>query len=312
MSHHKKAFAPPSLTKNFFANMKRVGKGYSGVITPLFDTMMVPAADEEDIAPSPPSTSQPQPKQKTKKKTRRDAAGSSSFPHSVTTPSSSDPPPGGEDSMQLNELMVFCLSLQQQVLDLQKNKDAQGKEVAMLKKRVKKLEGKKGRRTSGLRRLRKVGLGATIVSSESEDLGAKDDASKQGRTEDEDFMFDMDADLQGDEVIVDEAQRIVEEIKSAAKHKEKGISIVEPSEATTTTTQTVQFLAKDKGKAILVEPERPMKRKDQILADEELAQRLFAEEKAQLEKEENDAKLIANWDNVQATIDADRRLAEQL
>ncbi|GJR42193.1 ribonuclease H-like domain-containing protein [Tanacetum coccineum] len=54
---------------------------------------------------------------------------------SVPTPSN-DPQPSGEDSMQLTELMVLCTKLQTQVLDLQKAKDAQAKEIAALKKRI--------------------------------------------------------------------------------------------------------------------------------------------------------------------------------
>nr|GEW59836.1 hypothetical protein [Tanacetum cinerariifolium] len=40
MSHHKKIFVTPSLTKKIFANMKRERKGFSRIITPLFETMM--------------------------------------------------------------------------------------------------------------------------------------------------------------------------------------------------------------------------------------------------------------------------------
>ncbi|GKD24641.1 hypothetical protein Tco_1230855 [Tanacetum coccineum] len=53
----------------------------------------------------------------------------------VPTPSN-DPPLSGEDSMQLSELMILCTNLQKQVLDLEKEKDAQAKEIADLKKWV--------------------------------------------------------------------------------------------------------------------------------------------------------------------------------
>ncbi|GJW78322.1 hypothetical protein Tco_0140004 [Tanacetum coccineum] len=264
MSHHKKAFAAPSLTKKQ--------------------------------------------KQKSKRKPRRETEAFSSAQQSVPTTSSSDPPHSGEDSMQLNELMIFCTSLQEQILNLQKDKDAQREEIAALKNKVKKIEGRRRQRTSSLRRLKKVGMGARVVSSDDEGLVAKEDTSKQGRNDEEEMLFDVDADLQGEEVIVDEAQNVVGEvikdittagnedeistapqvttalitsieltlaqtlveIRNTTKPKVKGISIVEPSEATTTT-KTVQSLGKDKGKSILIEPERPMKRKAQIQANEELA-----------------------------------------
>ncbi|GJX84946.1 hypothetical protein Tco_0335720 [Tanacetum coccineum] len=105
---------------------------------------------------------------------------------------------------------------------LEKAKDAQAKEIVGLKKRVQKLERKKKSRTTGLKRLRKVGESRRVASlGDKESLGAPEDASKQGRIF-EDFdkdakvslvdetqgrlddaeMFDTD-DLHGDEVIVD-------------------------------------------------------------------------------------------------------------
>nr|GEU62978.1 hypothetical protein [Tanacetum cinerariifolium] len=48
MSHHKDIYDNPSLTKKVFTNMKRVGTGFSRVVTLLFDTMLVPAAEEVD------------------------------------------------------------------------------------------------------------------------------------------------------------------------------------------------------------------------------------------------------------------------
>ncbi|GJT11685.1 hypothetical protein Tco_0858727 [Tanacetum coccineum] len=101
---------------------------------------------------------------------------------SVPIPSN-DPPLYGEDRMQLTELMILCTNLQKQVLDLEKAKDAQAKEIAGLKKRVQNLESKKKSRTTGLKRLRKVGESRRVKFSEDKDrLGAQEDASKQARS----------------------------------------------------------------------------------------------------------------------------------
>ncbi|GJX97541.1 hypothetical protein Tco_0353339 [Tanacetum coccineum] len=68
----------------------------------------------------------------------------------------------------------------------------------------------------------------------------------------------------------------------------------------------------------MVEPEKPLKKKDQILIDEEIAQRLQKELLAELEEEERLARKkeedanIAEWDNVQAMIDANYELAARL
>ncbi|GKF20016.1 hypothetical protein Tco_0068654, partial [Tanacetum coccineum] len=66
---------------------------------------------------------------------------------SVPTPSN-DPFLSGEDIMQLSELMILCTNLQKHVLDLEKAKDAQAKEIVDLKKRVQRLERKKKSRTT--------------------------------------------------------------------------------------------------------------------------------------------------------------------
>ncbi|GJW45936.1 hypothetical protein Tco_0077582 [Tanacetum coccineum] len=199
----KKIFVNPSHTKKIFANMKREGKDFSGRITPLFDTMMVQASEEvgEDsdhptdsnqipIVDQPSTSSPPKKKQKSKRKQRKEAEvahDETEHEESVPTPSN-DPLPSGEDSMQLNDLMVLCTKLQKQVLDLEKAKSDQAIEIASLKKRVDKLEKRRKFKTIGLKRLKKVGASRRIESS-NDSLGAQEDASKQGRR-----IEDIDAD----------------------------------------------------------------------------------------------------------------------
>nr|GEX04644.1 hypothetical protein [Tanacetum cinerariifolium] len=81
LSSHTTKYSSPALTQKVFANMRRVGKGYSGVETPLFEGMIVaqqaddvadevasgvdvadvPAADVEPTLSSPTPTTQPPP-----------------------------------------------------------------------------------------------------------------------------------------------------------------------------------------------------------------------------------------------------------
>nr|GEY05864.1 hypothetical protein [Tanacetum cinerariifolium] len=60
MTTHKTRYTSSALTQKVFVNMRRVKKGFSGVETPLFASMLVqPQAEEEveiPIAPAPPST----------------------------------------------------------------------------------------------------------------------------------------------------------------------------------------------------------------------------------------------------------------
>ncbi|GJS60100.1 hypothetical protein Tco_0654884 [Tanacetum coccineum] len=173
MSKHKWIYVAPSHTKKIFANMKREGKGFSGRITHLFQTMMVQAPEdmgEDSAAPtnshSTPivpqlSSSKPQ-KKKSRRKQRKESGPTEPIPDKdtneepISTPSC-DPPQSGVDRFQLAELMTLCTKLQKQVLYLEEAKTAQAKEIASLKKRVKQLEKRRKSRTSGLKRLRKVG-----------------------------------------------------------------------------------------------------------------------------------------------------------
>ncbi|GJS91024.1 putative ribonuclease H-like domain-containing protein [Tanacetum coccineum] len=101
--------------------------------------------------------------------------------------------------------------------------------------------------------------------------------------------------------------------------KARGVVVQEPREFTTTTSQPSQLPhAKDKGKGKMVEPEKPLKKKDQILVDEEIAQRLQEELQAELEEEERLARQkeeednLILWYNTQAMMEADYELAQRL
>nr|GEV97375.1 ribonuclease H-like domain-containing protein [Tanacetum cinerariifolium] len=230
---------------------------------------------------------------------------------------------------------------EERVLDLEKAKTDQAKEIADLKKRVKKLERKKKSRTLGLKRLYKIGLSAKIVSSDEEGLGDQDDASKhrksiadinqdkgttlvddtQGRINDQDLfrLHNLDGDkvfidvttsenLEHDVTVAKKEVTTIEDIKvtfaaattpqiskdeltlaqtlmeiKAAKPKEKGVIIQEPSKfRTTSPSQPPQ--AKNKGKGIMIELGKNLKKKDQITLDEEVARKLKVKMKVEMDK----------------------------
>ncbi|GJS89333.1 hypothetical protein Tco_0771969 [Tanacetum coccineum] len=205
MSTHKKIFVNPFHTKKVFANMKRAGKDFSGRITYLFDTMMVQPVElmGEDsdhptdstlipIIDQPSSSSQPKKDKPSKKAQRQEAKvpqdkaevpqDEAEHKESVPIPSN-DPQPSGENSMQLTELMVLCTKLQTQVLDLQKAKDAQAKEIIALKKRIQRLERRKMLRPTG----------ASKQGRSIEDIDADVDVSLVDETQerqDDDLIFD--------------------------------------------------------------------------------------------------------------------------
>ncbi|GJW48580.1 hypothetical protein Tco_0080226 [Tanacetum coccineum] len=110
------------------------------------------------------------------------------------------------------------------------------------------------------------------------------------------------------------------EALKTSKPKVKGIVFQEPSTATTITIISSQQ-SQDNGKGIMIEePVKHMKKKVQIMLDEEVALKLqakideeerLAREKVEKEKEANIA-LIEECDDIQAKIDVDYQLAERL
>nr|GEY49928.1 hypothetical protein [Tanacetum cinerariifolium] len=76
----------------------------------------------------------------------------------------------------------------------------------------------------------------------------------------------------------------------------------------------IVFSSKDKGKGKMIEPEVPIKRKEQMRIDEEYARKLEAEEQkaARLSRAQQDEEANNSWDNMQAMMDANRLLAERL
>nr|GFB68051.1 hypothetical protein [Tanacetum cinerariifolium] len=50
LSSHTTKYSSPALTQKVFANMRRVGKRFSRVETPLFEGMMVPQQGDDDVA----------------------------------------------------------------------------------------------------------------------------------------------------------------------------------------------------------------------------------------------------------------------
>nr|GEV10980.1 putative ribonuclease H-like domain-containing protein [Tanacetum cinerariifolium] len=95
---------------------------------------------------------------------------------------------------------------------------------------------------------------------------------------------------------------MVQEAKGIVFHKQKQEQIPTVSSSM------------DKGKAKMIEPKVPIKRKDQMNIDKEYARKLEAKEQeaARLRRAQQDEKANISWDNIQAMMDADRLLAEML
>nr|GEY96019.1 hypothetical protein [Tanacetum cinerariifolium] len=143
LASHTTKYTSHALTQKVFANMRRIGKGFSGVKTPLFTTMLVqPQAvaeedDEEDevhAAPTPPyPTHEPlQPLHEP----------ITSCPQAQPAPPSSPPQEQptttfASNMTLLNTLMETCTILSHKVAALEQDKVAQALEIFKLKRRVK-------------------------------------------------------------------------------------------------------------------------------------------------------------------------------
>nr|GEX08678.1 hypothetical protein [Tanacetum cinerariifolium] len=225
LSTHTTRFISPALTQKVFANMRRVGKGFSGVETPLFEGMLgvgqpaeeglvadevqvddaAAAAVEENVAedvshatiPSPPPHAIPSPSQEPSSHTHQQQS------------SPQAPPQDAEFPTQLQQVLNVCSALSKHVENLEYDNAAQKLVIVKLKARVKKLEKANKSKSSKLIRLRKVGASRRVESSD--DIK---DVFNQGR-----MIADMDMN-EGIELVKD-----AEVAESKGRHAEKQAEI---------------------------------------------------------------------------------------
>nr|GEV44169.1 reverse transcriptase domain-containing protein [Tanacetum cinerariifolium] len=210
-------FAKPSLTKKVFANMKRVGIGFSGAVTPLFGRMM----------------RNHKPRRKKRKETKVSSTEIHIEDHVPTT--SNDPLPSGEDRMQLKELMDLCTNLSNKVLDLEN----------------------KGRKIADINADAEVNLEnvynfdmaheETVLSMQDVDV-----QSERIDTNVREFVKEMVEVIEIAKIIVDEVSTAGGELNAANEESVsaslKNITTAQPSEATKT---TVDITTTPKGKGIV-------------------------------------------------------------
>nr|GEU34594.1 putative ribonuclease H-like domain-containing protein [Tanacetum cinerariifolium] len=161
---HTTKYASLALTQKVFANMRRVGKGFSGVETPLFEGMLVVGENvEEGIAAE---------------QVQDDAAVAATQEGIIAAieedvqeqyiPSPTPPPQPPQDLPS--------------TLSLESAKMSQALEISKLKKRVKRLEKSNKVKVLKLRRLKKVRTSQRIDTSDDTIM---EDVSNQGRMIDE-------------------------------------------------------------------------------------------------------------------------------
>nr|GEY05284.1 hypothetical protein [Tanacetum cinerariifolium] len=252
-STHTTRFISPALTQKVFANMRRVGKGFSGVETPLFEGMLAARQlAEEGIA---------------EEQVQADDAVVAAVQENVAED-------GVEFPTHFQQALDICSALTRRVENLEHDKAAQNLEIIKLKARVKRLERVNKVKSSKLRRLRKVGASKRIESFDD-----MEDVFNQGR-----MIDDMDKD-EGIELEVDqvkdadiaetEGRRVAEQVKKQAEiyhldldHPSKvlisaasaTISAAKPSIPAATSTVVVAYTRRRKG-VIIRDPEEELSSK---------------------------------------------------
>nr|GEU75050.1 hypothetical protein [Tanacetum cinerariifolium] len=315
LSTHSTRFISLALTQKVFANMRRVGKVNDAVAAAVQENVAEDVA--HDVIPSPPSHDIPSPSQE---------------PSLPQQPQSSPqtPPQGAYFPTHIQQVLDVCSALTRRVENLEHDNAAQKLEIIKLQARVKRLERANKVKSSKLRRLRKVGPSRRVESSDDiEDVFNQgrmiDDMDKDKGIElAEIYNLDLDhsskvLSMQEDDSEVQEVveilniSKLITDVVTAASQvsaasatisaaaptvvvaytrRRKGVIIRDPEEELSSKTPAETPKVKDKGKGILVETPKPIKKKDQIELDAEYARKLHEE----INRDHEEIKKDIDWD----------------
>nr|GEU64567.1 hypothetical protein [Tanacetum cinerariifolium] len=317
LSSHTTKYASPTLSQKIFTNMRRVGKGFYRMETPLFEGMIVaqevadkgdaevnvddvpavgvaaegdvsvanddvPTTVEEPSIPSPtPHNLPPQPFQ--------DIPSTSQVPPTPPQSPQVQPQPSHDAGLPmdlLQNLMDTCTTITRKVKHLEQDKVAQALEITKLKQRVKKL--KRRNKAYKLKRFKKVGIAQRIDTSDDtvmdDDVAVEksvhvdESAQVQGRqAESQAQIYQIDLEhankvlsMQDDDVEPAKLQEVVEVVTPTKLITERKEVVIRDPQETATPSIIIHSEAKskDKGKGILVEEPKPLKKQAQIKQDE--------------------------------------------
>nr|GEY76041.1 putative ribonuclease H-like domain-containing protein [Tanacetum cinerariifolium] len=216
----------------------------------------------------------------------------------------------------LQEVFDTCAALTRRVEHLKCDKVAQALEITKLKRRVKKLEKGNRVKVSKLRRLKRVGTSKSVDTSEDTIMDdASNQGRIIDDLDKDDVVFlidDKEEDKNEEEAQVVEDDQLITEVVTAASETVTAVSAIisaaEPQvpaatitvapvrvvvastrrrkemvirdleeESTTSLIIPADTKSKDKGKGIMVEEPKPLKKKQHVEMDEEYVRKLHAE-----------------------------------
>ncbi|GJU56202.1 retrovirus-related pol polyprotein from transposon TNT 1-94 [Tanacetum coccineum] len=302
MATHNRIYIAPSHIKKVFANMKRQEKDFSDRVTPFFSTIIVQAQQEQENAVD--------------EAVYEEMDDSLERATTIATGLDAEQDRGNISKTQSKAIPNETSSIRTSLGGGPKRQDTIEDTIAQT-------------RYENVSKFSNDSLLAGVNTPQSDDeasLGDQEVASKQGRK-----IHDIDAneditlenvhdadmfgvhDLNGDESTKPNAVTTAATITTTAvtRPNAKGLFIQEQEQASTPITSL-----KDKGKGIMVEEPLKMKKKDQVLFDEQEVIRLQAqfddEERITREKEEANATLIAQWNDIQDKVETDYEFTQRL
>ncbi|GJZ74527.1 hypothetical protein Tco_0638992 [Tanacetum coccineum] len=280
---HTRTYSTPTLTNKLFNNMRRASKGYSGVVTPLFDTMLVqPQGEAPSTSPSRITSSPSLSSHHTTSSTpttppsiqiTHEAEETATMPHDSPLPGGHTPG-SDEGKLKHDELMELVTKLSDRVVavekDLQQTKKTYSTALTKLVLKVKKLE-KQGRKITQIDKDPTISL----VHDEGTSWFQEDIETQEKNSADTEVLLE-------EETLTE----LVEDLGSGEKGKKDvstaDVPVSTASAEVSTASHDVSTAAaalvyirrsaskeKDKGKAIMQEPEPPKKLKKRVQQEQE-------------------------------------------
>nr|GEY68948.1 hypothetical protein [Tanacetum cinerariifolium] len=168
LSSHTTRFISPALTQKVFANMRRVGKGFSGVKTPLFGSML--------------AVRQPAEERITEEQVQTDDAVAAALEENVAED-------GADFPTHIQQVLDVCSALTRRVENLKHDNAAQKLEIIKLQARVKRLKrANKGRMIDDIDKDEGIELVKDADIAETKGRHAAEQAEKQAEI----YNLDMD------------------------------------------------------------------------------------------------------------------------
>nr|GFB17049.1 hypothetical protein [Tanacetum cinerariifolium] len=238
---------------------------------------------------------------------------------------------GADFPTHIQQVLYVCSTLTRRVENLENDNAAQKLEIIKLQARVKRLERANQVKSSKLRRLRKVGASRRVEASddmkdvfnqgrmiddmdkdegielikdadiaETEGRHAAQQAEKQAEIYNLDLnhsskvlsMQEDDSEVQEVVEVVTTAKLITDVVTAASQVSAASATISTAKPSIPAPAPTVTPKLKDKGKGILIETPKPMKKKDQIELDAEYAKKLHEE----INKDHEEFNKDIDWD----------------